>query len=610
MKFKSLVDYLEKLEKISSRLEMNSILKELFQDLSKESEPIIKESVYMLLGRLGPEYVSIKFNVSDKTIKKVLVELFGEKETTEANAKYGDLGEVFKILSSRAEGSLDVSAIYKKFLEIAHASGSGSSQRKQDLIKEALKNLLPEEGKYFIRIILEELRVGFSEKTFTESLSVYAVSDKSLRSEMERAYGVNPDMGELVYKVIKEGEKGLDEIKVFPSIPVKVKLVQREAVLEDILERINPVILQPKYDGIRSQIHIAKDLSKAKRNVVWQSTEDSNNKAQRSMFEADTPDTDQRVLLYTRNLENITSMFPDITSIFEKLTEKYSSLIFDAEIISRDSDSGRFQAFQETMKRKRKYEIAEKVAEIPVEVFIFDILYKDGEDLTRVPLAQRIEILKSVAKDFDSKKINVAETLVVTQEKELEETFQRYIKEGLEGLIAKDPESIYKVGTRNYDWIKFKRASRKELADSVDVVVMGYYAGRGRQVKFGMGAFLVGIYDKETDKVLTLAKVGTGVTDEQWGTIYKRLSDLGVDQAPPNYDIKKGLVPDFYVKPEVVAVIEADEITVSPIHSSGYALRFPRLKVFDRVDKKWTDTTSKEEIKELHKLFLSQLKGE
>lgn len=608
MKFGTLVDYLEKLEAITSRLEMNSILKGLFTELSSESEIEIKESVYLLSGAIGPEYVALKFNVSDKTVRKVLVELFGEKPVINALAEAGDYGSVFQKLAKTKSTKTTVSDVYRFLLDICNLAGAGSAQNKQNFIKMALSKLSADEGKYFIRILLQQLRVGFSEKTIIESLSVYVVGDKSLRAELERVYGVNPDMGILVFRIIKDKEKGLEKLKIIPGIPVKVKLVQREAELYDILERFSPAFVQPKYDGVRCQVHISKDFSEADKQAVWQTRSSTANNAQGSLFIEETKEGKKRVRLFTRNLEDITEMFPDVIASFEKLADKYDAVVFDTEIISRDPENGRFQAFQETMKRKRKYGISEKVSEIPVEVFAFDLIYLE-EDLTSKPLDYRLEKLEEVLKDFETTKIHVTDSKVISDASSLEDTFQEYIKDGLEGLIAKDPKSIYKVGTRNYDWIKFKRASRSELADSVDVVVMGYYAGRGRQVKFGIGAFLVGIYDKDSDKVLTLAKVGTGVTDQQWGEIYKKFEEIKVPEEPKNYQINKSLKPDVFVRPEVICVIEADEITKSPIHTSGYALRFPRLKEFGRIDKGLAETTTREEVENLHQLFLDQLQG-
>jgi len=164
--------------------------------------------------------------------------------------------------------------------------------------------------------------------------------------------------------------------------------------------------------------------------------------------------------------------------------------------------------------------------------------------------------------------------------------------------MAKKLDAVYQAGARNFNWVKFKAGMNKDLADTIDCIVLGYYRGKGKRAAFGIGAFLVGIPDKE--KFLTVSKIGTGLTDEQWREIYKRCEKLKIKEKPQEYIVDKNLNPDIWCRPHLVVEIEADTITKSPIHTAGLALRFPRLKRF-RDDKTIQQATSLKELKTMKK---------
>jgi len=187
----------------------------------------------------------------------------------------------------------------------------------------------------------------------------------------------------------------------------------------------------------------------------------------------------------------------------------------------------------------------------------------------------------------------------------MKEIFENYVKKGLEGIILKNPEAVYQPGKRGFDWIKYKKSSKGYVVDTIDAVVMGYYSGRGVRSKFGIGAILIVIYNEKRDKFETIAKVGTGIKDDDFIKIKKRLDELQTEQMPEDYDVVKLLKPDKWVLPEIVCTVEADEITKSKNHTAGaengvgFSLRFPRLIEFERIDKKGKETNSVEEIKNM-----------
>ena len=274
-------------------------------------------------------------------------------------------------------------------------------------------------------------------------------------------------------------------------------------------------------------------------------------------------------------------------------------MILDGEAVGFDPKTGRFIPFQETIQRKRKYNIEEMVKKIPVKYFVFDILYKDGKDLTSLPYTKRREILLSTVKA--SPTIKVTNNLIVSSSKQLADYFKQAKDKGLEGLIVKNVESVYEAGNRGFSWVKFKREENGLVDDSLDCVVLGYYKGTGKRSDFGIGAFLVAVFDEKTEKFLTIAKIGTGLTDEEWRELQVKSSKLKVQSVPKNVEIQKDLLPDVLVKPSIMVIIRADEITVSPAHTSGYALRFPRVMGY-REDKKGEQATTLTEVKQLYKM--------
>jgi len=251
------------------------------------------------------------------------------------------------------------------------------------------------------------------------------------------------------------------------------------------------------------------------------------------------------------------------------------------------------------MQRKRKHGVKSMSEEIPLQYFVFDILYLNGKSLIDKPLEERYEILNSIIEQNET--IKITEHVLTKKESELQKYYDKAKKLNLEGLVVKKPGDPYQAGARSYSWIKLKSADEKLLDDSVDLVVLGYYRGRGERSKFGIGGFLAGLYDTEKEKYLTITKVGTGLTDDQFRQMKTLADKYVIKKVPKNVDIPKNYIPDTIIAPEIVVEIGADEVSISKTHSAGYALRFPRLIRF-RTDKKPTQSTSIKEIKKLHSL--------
>ncbi len=584
MKFSEFCAYLTKLESISSRNEMVVVLAELYKNLGND----VAEATYLLQGRVAPLFLPIEFSFSGKSLLKAFAVKFPKAESEPLYKKLGDFGLLAEQLCKNSKSSgLDIKEVHVRLTEITAVQGKNSQTGKQQLFLELLAKLSAEEAKYVCRIIIGTLRLGLSDKTVLDAFSWMISGDKSLRAEIEYAFGVNADLG-VIATILKE--KGIDELKKIsaqPGIPIAVKLVEREKTVADVFERFGKCIVQAKYDGLRAEVHFSKKGFKSV-----------------STTPMDLGTSQEQVRIFSRRMESLTVMLSDVAAAISKF--KVDSIILDGEAIGYDPKTGENVQFQETMKRKRKNDIEETAKGIPLKVFCFDILLLNGKDLLKTPLQERLAILKKVLAENKSPTFVYSESPVVDKVEVLQKKFDEYVEQGLEGMIVKGLDTTYEPGTRNYDWVKLKAASQSHLADTVDAVVLGYYAGAGQRTKFGIGAILIGYYDEKQGKFFSLAKVGTGIKDEQWGQIRGRLDKIKVNKLPDNVVVAKNLIPDVIVNPEVIVVVESDSISASKVHGGegggGYSLRFPRLKEFDRLDKKATETTTPKELDKLFKL--------
>lgn len=598
MNINELSQTLQQLEQTASRLEITSILAQVFKDLEIDE---VRPVCYLLQGQILPQYYGLEFQVAIKTIIKVLGKflpektaetqsLFGEEEApssavSEVEQRYkkiGDLGqlteEVMSIFAKEKNTevtSLSVKHVYDQLLAVANDTGEQSQQRKQDKIFALLESLDPVSAKFVVRILLGRLRLGFSDMTMIDALSWAMTGSKDERTLLEDAYQKRADIGQLAteYLAIKDAEKRqkflTGEYSIQLGVPVVPALCQRLNSAAEVIEKMTEVIVEPKYDGLRVQIHIQKKDDKH----------------------------EQIVRTFTRNLEESSLMFPELGQILNEL--KCDNCVLDAEVIGYDLVTGDLLPFQQTTQRKRKHGVAEKAAEIPVRFYVFDVLYVDGKDLLAKPLTERKEILNKL---FDDGKILVHTPEVRTKDPtELQNFHINALADGLEGVVMKQTTAGYQSGRKGWSWVKMKEAegTTGKLNDTLDVVVLGYYMGRGKRAEFGIGAFLVGILNEESQQILTLAKIGTGLTEETLVEVKKRCDKLVTPDQPVTYQVAKALIPDFWCLPGLVVEVAADELTTSPLHTAGQALRFPRFMSF-REDKEWSQITTSAELKTMH----------
>jgi len=579
VKFNKISEYFEKLDKTSSRLEMTEILKELFKEIEKEE---IQNLIYFCQGTLGPKHKTKELNVGQSQLLSLVSEYLSipEDETKKEFFSLGDIGLVIEKHHSKRKQvtlfskELDFKEVFETFQKISDTTGTGSNEKKQQLFKYILFNSNSVSAKYLSRFPIS-FRLGFGDSTIIDALAGLSVQDdleklKKAKETIAEKYQLISDLGEIA-KIIKE--KGIEEVerlKIKPFTPIKSQLCERAESLLDIKERLEKMAVDTKIDGFRQQIHkIGQDIK-----------------------------------IFSRQEEDITKMFPDIVKAVRKIPHDF---IIDCESIAFDTENKKYHTFQITITRKRKYDVGEKSKELPLHLKVFDCLYLDGKEIYSLPFLERRKIVENY---FSYSPIVTPTEILITEDlKELEDFFNNSLKEGFEGIIVKSLDAPYKAGSRGYSWIKFKKSYKgNETLDTVDAVIVGAFYGQGKRTDKGIGALLVALYDREKDRYFTIAKIGTGLTDQMLKDLAEKLEATKLEAKPKN--LISNIEPDFYVFPEVVIEINYDEITKSPIHTAsfdsetnqGLALRFPRL-VTIRIDKGPEETTTQEE---LEKLFFIQ----
>ena len=601
MHFREFARYLKELEETSSRLAMTDQLAELFQQLDLDE---VLPVCYLLQGRLVPAYQSLEFQLSAKMVLRALSQLIsGEKHTTQTDLfgasdsteqlsdevqtlfkQLGDVGLVAEKVKEKGPGrtsttfsvtqELSIVEVYQRLVEIAREGGEGSQQRKLDKLVSLFRAVDGLGARYCARIVVGKLRLGFSTMTMLDALSWVAAKDKSFTEALEQAYQNKADIGllaqEFLQMVRKETElttikQNLLNLPVSLGVPVVPALCQRLNTSAEIITKLGRVIAEPKYDGLRLQIHIDKS------------------------------DEQHQIMAFSRSLENMSAMFPELEQLADAL--RCQSCILDSEAIGVDPNTGRLRPFQETITRKRKHEVGERAKDVPIKFFVFDVLYIDGKSIIDQPLLERKKLLVQILP-----KMKVAEPVEYIQTEnpvELHQFHETMLTQDLEGAVMKKNDSQYQGGRKGWRWVKIKEAegSKGKLNDTLDLLVMGYYLGRGKRAQFGLGAILVGVLDEDAQQILSISKIGTGISEAQLTEFKQQFQPIETKQRPNLYQlVDKSLTPDYWLEPEVVVEIAADEITTSPAHRAGVALRFPRL-IKIRTDKDWQSITTLSELK-------------
>ena len=567
--FSDVAEVFSEIEKRSGRLEMTDILGALFK---RTDAAEIDKLVYMIQGILAPPYEGIDLGLGERfAIEAISASSGYTKSQVEADyRRSGDLGDTAEGLFSKKKqtalstSEMGVAYVFQAMVKIAKASGQGSQDQKIKILAELLNNSSPLEARYIVRFVIGSLRLGVGDPTILDALSVSRTGDKALREPLEHAYNVCADMG-FVARRFFEDPGSIDKFHVEPFKPLMPALAERENTPDAIMERLGRCGVEMKYDGFRLQCHKKGD----------------------------------EVELYSRKLEKMTAMFPDVVEEIRQI--KADDIIFEGEALAYDTKKERYFPFQQTMHRRRKHGIEEASEEYPLKLFVFDALYINGRDVTAEPYSKRRQIIE---RTFKGKILQPSEMTLVVKADGLEKIFQSAIKHGLEGIIAKDLSAPYTAWKRKFAWIKLKKSYGKSV-DTIDGVIVGYYLGQGARAEFEFGGLLIAVYDPLRGKLETVARIGSGFSEEEMKSLRSILDAIKTKRPPANLDYL--VEPDFWVEPKYVVETAFDDITESKMHTcamrdgKGLALRFPRI-VKLRDDKTAKEATTSEEVREMFEL--------
>lgn len=683
-----LVDTFEKMEETKSRL----LLTEHLVMLLRETESaIIDKVIYLIQGKLGPSYEGVELGLAEKMAIRSLVQSSGKSVTyiLSIYREKGDLGDtaeeamITKNQNTLFSQEMTVERVFDTLYKIAKTTGSGSQETKIRLVSSLLNETSPREARYIMKFLMGTLRLGIADFTVLDSLAVAFTGDKSNRSLLENAYNVSGDLGMVARELASNGIESVRSIKITLFKPIRPMLAERASSIEEGLDRMDGIAgAEYKLDGERVQIHKGKDNQKGR-------------------HKHDIAKAEERVELFSRRLENITSHYPDVVQAIRKM-DNLKGVILEGEIVATDPSTSEYLPFQELMHRRRKYGVEEAMQSYPVIVNVFDVLYNDSKSVTSSPYKERRRILRELvgtgdpvdidggkgrtstnikgkrtskkrgrggkvvngerettshalenevpkktsdkgstriqqerslsrhdydlrqvyngvtdstmdsSKDTTTNIIQLITQIMSSDKEEIQRFMDSAIGAGCEGVMLKHRDSVYRAGSREYLWIKVKREYRSELADTLDLVIVGALYGRGRRVgKYG--ALLLAAYDEKQDLFRSVSKVGTGFTDQHLESFYNNLEGLRIAHKSPRVDTRMEQM-DVWFEPKTVIEVIASEITLSPAHTAGLnsikegyglALRFPKFTGKIRDDKNPEDATS---VHELIELFKQQLK--
>lgn len=553
MEYQRIAETFEQLESTQKTLEKTDILAELYSESGNE----LPEVVLLTTGNPFPSWKNMDLGVSSKTLVKIISKATGrnEDEITQEWKEQGDLGLAAETMVRKKTQQrlmtqdLTVEKVVDRLQKVAEMNADGLSQsvdqdKKQKQLADLISSAEPKEARYLARIIINNLRLGVGEGTIRDALAE-AFFDGEHKDEIQRAYDFTNDYAE-VAKACQDGIEKVNSLELELYRPVKSMLAKKVDTIEEGFEEVGtPAAIDYKYDGMRVQIHVKNG----------------------------------EVNLYTRRLEDVTEQFPDAKEYVEDHIAS-DNCIIDAELVAYDPEDGSTIPFQKLSKRiKRKYEIQKLREQIPVEVRPFDVIYLD-EPILEKPYMERWETLNQIVEE-EEWEMRVVDHAKTSDEETVQEMQQKSLSDGHEGIMMKNLEAEYKPGNRVGYMVKLK-----PVMETLDLAIVRAQWSEGRRSDW-LGQLFLGCYDEENDEYKEVGKMATGLTDEQFQEITEKLKPL----------ITKEEGRKVEVRPEVIVEAEYEEIQESPNYSSGYALRFPRMKRF-REDKEEADTL--ERVKDIY----------
>ncbi len=624
MEYATLVSFFERLEATTKRLEMTAILVEML-DASEPAEmtPIVR----LMQGKVAPDWDGIELGLAEKMVLQVLgkaaglnMKADGLQVATKAYHDAGDLGEAAKALMAKKGGArqvglmsfgepdekhLDVSEVFARLRAIADVTGAGSQDEKQGLLSSLLADVSPTESKFIIRTVAGRARLGVAELTFLEALAAWHVGKgvrsvtemepedraehERVKAVLEQGFDVRSDLAVVAQALADHGLDAVAALDVEHGTPLRPMAAERLKTIPEILDKHDGrSAAEYKYDGLRLQCHV-------------------------------TPDS---VKLFSRRLEDLTDQFPDAQQMLRDAFQGTSAIV-EGEVVAWDATAGRMRPFQDISRRRgRKTGLGEDARqetalaeggatastmmdEVPVKVFLFDCMALDGTSIMDRPYDER---RRRMMEAFPETAHVAASTMEVCEDAAALETFfLQAVDDGAEGVMCKALQAPYKAGNRGFDWIKYKTDYNAELVDTMDLVVIGAFRGRGRRAGW-YGALLMAAHDPDTGTFQSVCKLGTGFDDETLMGLEAKFADHASQERPSN--VRSEMVPDIWFHPATVMEVQAFELTLSPTHraawgvikeGAGLAARFPRFSGRWRDDKAAEQATTVDELLSMYR---------
>ncbi len=583
MKFNRLAKLFSELEGTTKRLEMIDLLSNFFRELEEKKDfEDLDKIIYLLQGQLTPNIKQFpKMGIAEKMIIEALSVHSGieVKRIKEVLKKQGDIGAAAELILSKKKKqkslfdynqskevaqSLEISELYSELRKIALTEGTGSQDIKLGILRGLMGRSTPLETKYLLRIITSILRVGVQSPTIIEGLALAFTGMRDTKEFIEKAYSLYPDLGK-ISKILVEG--GLEEVKKIDieyGTPILSMLASREIYTEFINRLGIPFIAEYKLDGERLQIHKIGD----------------------------------KVILFSRRLLDVSDQYPDVCQRVRE-SIKTEKVIFEGEVVAMDPVYEKMLPFQVLSQRRRKYDVEEILKEVPVCLFVFDLLKFGDESYVDKPFPERRKKLEEIVEERDE--LRLVNSVLINSTEELLEFFNKAGEEGNEGIMAKSikDDSIYQAGNRGYKWLKLKSLEGGKLKDTIDVVLIGAFYGKGRRTGV-LGTYIGAVYDPDTNNFVAFTRFFSGLTDELSVSLTNEMEKYIVEKKPDNVICEDK--PDIWLQPEVVMEITGDEITLSEkFVTLGYSMRFP---VYQRLrpEKGPKDITTVQEIRDLYNI--------
>lgn len=566
--FVQLCNCFEKISATPKRNEINAIFSSFLKEVISSSPQSLSAVLLLATGTIYPQHANLELGIGEHIIQTVVAAGTGLSLPVLRN-KYIQSGDLATVaMHNRVaqlfvpKQQLTVAEVLSQLRKIAAMNGKNATNNKKNIMLGLISLSSPLETKYIVRLFECQLKIGLATQSVLTALGMaFSNEENNSIDTIKEAYNKNPDLEHMANALLKDGPKGLFNFSIVPGIPVKPMLAQPSGNLTKAFSKVEDgdFLSEFKYDGERVQIHHLSGQTK----------------------------------IFSRNSEDITVKYPDIAAL--NISEK--SFILDGEAVA--FKDGEICSFQLLSTRKRK-----NIGKIDVDVcvFVFDLLFYETE-LVNHPLSVRREILRQQITEIDSK-LKFASGIVCSSVEEIDAHLKTAIEANCEGVMLKSLASNYRPSHRSNKWVKVKKDYLDALGDSLDLIVIGAFYGKGKRTG-QYGGFLLAVYNQETGRLEPCCKIGTGFSEEQLREFYEMLSPLVTSNSSRISYGDKAVKPDVWIEPKYVWEVKAASLSRSPIYSAGgsvekgISLRFPRF-IRERRDKQVEEATTSEMILKMY----------